>query len=530
MPLRRPLLLLLAALLAGSAAHADTILRRGNHDEPETIDPHKSDGLEEFLVQSDMFIGLTKIDPHGRIAPDLAERWEVAPDGLSWTFHLRPHLKWSDGSPLTAEDFVWSLRRAVDPATAASYASLLYPIVNARAINSGREKDLAKLGVEAPDPDTVVVRLEAPTAYLAGVMTVGITFPVPRKAIEAYGEEWTRPDKIVCDGAFEMKDWVPQERISLVRNPNYYDPGSVRLDGVEWLVYPDDRTAVRSFRNGELDIARVPSVLVPWARKEMPAELHTGPNLWTTYLIANTQRAPLTDVRLRQALSMAIDRETIVTRVVPHGQTAAAALIPPGIEGYTPQAPDWAALSMPDRVARAKALVQAAGYGPANPLKIELMYVTSDQSKQEFGAVAAMWHAIGVDATLDNRENQVVESETRHHDFQISAYGWIADYPDPWTFLSVFRTDAGGLNTADYRNPEFDGLLAQASTELDPAKRMALLEQAERIFVRDQPVIPLTYDETPRLVSLRVKNYFDNALDQHRSSDIWLEPDTHPTE
>ncbi|MEI9985475.1 MAG: peptide ABC transporter substrate-binding protein [Aliidongia sp.] len=507
-------------LLASAAAPAETILQRGNKNEPETLDPQKSDGVQEYWVQSDMFEGLTRIDPLGKIVPGVAESWDIAPDGLAWTFHLRPDLKWSDGSPLTAEDFVWSLRRAVDPRTAASYASILYPVVGARAINEGKEKDLAKLGVEAPDPRTLIVRLTEPTAYLAGVATLGIMFPIPRKAVEAYGEEWTRPGHIVGDGAFVMDSWTPQLEIRLKRNPNYYDAGAVKIDTVVWSVNEDDETALKRYRSGDLDIARVPHRLVPVLKKERPGELHTGAQLWTRFIIVNTQRQPFSDVRLRQALAMLIDRDIINQKLDPHDQLSAYGLIPPGIEGYVPQPPDWATQTQPERVERGKALIQAAGFGPGNPARIEIIYPADEDQRRILTAIAAMVKPYGIDFVPQAEENQVVESTTRNHDFEGALYGWQADYPDAWTFLSPYKSDSGGLDTPDYRNLEYDALLLKAIGTLDPAARNRVLEQAEQIFNRDQPVIPLSYDNWPRRVSPKVSGYFDNPLDQHQSRDL----------
>jgi oligopeptide transport system substrate-binding protein len=509
-----------ALFLASTAAPAETILLRGNKDEPETLDPQKADGSEEFWVQSDLFEGLTRVDPHGKIVPGVARNWEIAGDGLSWTFHLRPDLKWSDGTPLTAEDFVWSMRRAVDPNTAASYASILYPIAGARAINSGREKDLATLGVTAPDAGTLVIRLETPTAYLAGVMTLGIAMPVPRRAIEAYGADWTRPGHIIGNGAFVMESWTPELEIHMKRNPNYYDAAAVKLDGVVWSVNPVDETALKRYRAGDLDIARVPHPMVPALKREMPAALHTGTQLWTTYIIINTRRAPFDDVRLRQALSMLIDRDALTGKIDPHDETSAYALVPPGIDGYTPQTPDWAGRTMAERQEQAKALLRAAGYGPSNPARLEVLYPAAEAQRRLLTAMAAMVKPYGIDFVPQAEENQVVEASQRNHEDQASYYGWNADYPDPWTFLALFRSDAGGLNTPDYRNPDYDALLDQAVATLDPAARDRILEQAERLIARDMPVIPITYDNWPRAVSPKVTGYFDNPLDQHLSRDL----------
>jgi oligopeptide transport system substrate-binding protein len=509
-------------LLSSAAAPAEAILQRGNKYEPETLDPQKSDGYQEYWVQSDLFEGLTRVDAHGAIVPGIAESWDIAADGLTWTFHLRPDLKWSDGAPLTSEDLIWSLRRAVDPQTAASYASILYPIVNARAINNGQEKDLTTLGVTAPDARTVMFKLTGPTAYLDGVLTLSIAFPLPRKAIEAFGAEWTRPGHIVGNGAFVMDSWTPQSEIRMKRNPNYYDAAAVKLDSVVWSVNADDETALKRYRAGDLDIARVPRKLVPVLAQEMPGELHAGGYLATAFIIINTQRAPWSDVRLRQALSMLIDRETLAHKVDPRGQAPAYTLVPPGIEGYAPQAPDWIGKSPAERQELAKTLLQEAGYGPSNPVHIEIIYPADDSGRRQLAAIASMVKPYGIDVDAQAEETQVVESTTRNHDFQASLYGWIADYPDPWTFLSPYRSDGGGLNTPDYRSAEYDALLAKAETTLDPAARDRLLEAAEKQFARDAPILPVNYNNDPRVVSPKVSGYFDNSLNLHASRDMAL--------
>ncbi|HVJ51031.1 MAG TPA: peptide ABC transporter substrate-binding protein [Aliidongia sp.] len=517
-------LLAVAALMLPIVAQAETVLRRGNHDEPETLDPQKSDGSQEYWIQTDLFEGLAKFDAEGKIVPGAAESWEASADGLTWIFHLRHGLEWSDGSPLTAEDFVWSLRRAVDPRTAAAYASILYPVVGAKEINDGREKDLAKLGVAAPDPLTVTFRLTQPTPFLAGVLTLGIAYPLPRRVIEAEGEGWTRPGKLVSNGPFMLAAWTPQLDLKLVRNPHYHAAAAVKLDAVVWSVNEEDETAVKRFRAGELDIARVPTKEVPALRREMPDALHTGLMLWTRYIEFNTGRPPFDDERLRNAVALLLDREAIAQQIDPHGEAPAYGLVPPGFAGYTQQPPDWIELSKADRAAKAKALLAEAGYGPSNRLKIEMVYPAAEDLRRILTAMAGLWRPYGIDLTPLAEENQVVETQTRNRDYQAAYRGWIADYPDPWSFLSVFRSDSGGLNSTAYNDPAFDALLDRAVAETDPAARMKLLESAERILSRTMPAVAVTYDTTPRLVSPHLKGYADNPLDQHPSETISLAP------
>ena len=513
--------IVMAAALVIGAARAETVFRRGHQAEPESLDPQKVDSAEESSILLDLFEGLTRIDGKGEIIPAVARSWDVAADGMSWTFHLRPEAKWSDGTPVVAGDFVYGFRRAVDPATAAPYVSILYEIVGARAISDGKEKDLAKLGVTAPDDHTVTIALTEPTAFLPGVLALPIAYPMPRKTIEANGAQWTRPGKIVSNGAYKLDAWEPQQEIRLTRNPDYWGAKSVRIDTARWLVVESDETAFKRFRAGELDFSRIPMTEMPWARKNMADELHPDVNMWTAYIILNTNKGPLTDVRLRQALSMTLDRETLADRVDPHGEVPAYGLVPPGIPGYAQQPPDWASLGKADRLAKAKALYAEAGYGPDKPLKLELIYPTTEDSRRTTTAMAGMWkQALGADVTVTNEENQVVLAQTRHHDFQMSLYGWIADYPDPWTFLSIFQSDSGDLNTSDYKNPEYDGLLNEATHTLDPAARLKVLEAAERLVSRDMPVIPMYYDVRPYLVSTKLDGYTANPLDVHPTQDL----------
>ena len=523
--------LVAASLLAGAqmvvpgvavgTAAAETVFRRGHQAEPESLDPQKVDSAEESSILLDLFEGLTRIDGKGQIIPAVATSWDVAPDGFSWTFHLRADAKWSDGSPVVADDFVYGFRRAVDPATAAPYVSILYEINGARAISDGKEKDLTKLGVTAPDAHTVKIALNEPTAFLPGVLALPIAYPMPRKAIEAGGEQWTRPGKMISNGAYKLDAWEPQQEIRLVRNPDYWNAASVKIDVARWLVVESDETAFRRFRAGELDFSRIPVTEIPWARKNMADELHPDVNMWTAYIIVNTGTAPLNDPRLRQALAMTLDREALAEKIDPHGEVPAYGIIPPGMPGYTQQPPEWASLSRADKLAKAKALYAAAGYGPDNPLKLELIYPTTENSRRTTTAMAGMWRlALGAEVTMSNEENQIVLSQTRHRDYQMSLYGWIADYPDPWTFLSNFQSDAGDLNTSDYKNPEFDLLLNRAKETIDPAARLKVLEAAERLISRDMPVIPLYYDVRPYLVSTKLDGYHANPLDIHPTQDM----------
>jgi oligopeptide transport system substrate-binding protein len=456
--------------------------------------------------------------------PGVASSWETSPDGLVWIFHLRPGLRWSDGSPLTAGDFVWSFRRAVDPATASPYAEALYPIANAARLNAGSEQDATKLGVAAPDPLTLVVTLAQPTAYLAGVMSLPVCFPLPRRAIEAGGPDWAKPGRLVSNGAFTLASWTPQLEIMLARNPNYWDAGAVTLDKVRWVAVEDEQASLRAYLNGELDIAQVSPTDVRRLRVALPDQLHTDTTLRTDFLMVNTRIKPFDDPRLRAALSMAIDRDVLAGKVNVHGQMPANSLVPPGMAGYEPQPPDWAALDKTQRLARARALLAEAGFGPDHPLKVELSYPVSDTARLTLAALAAMWKPLGIDVALDAEENRVFNAAVRNHQMQIAYTDWIGDYPDPWTFLQLLDSRATLMNGGDYRSAEYDGLLQQAARTLDPAARMAALESAERVANRDAPLIPVAYETRPMLVSPKVRGYYGNLLDSNLSRDLSIMP------
>lgn len=514
----------LIAMLGLGVARAESILNRGHHDEPESLDPDKTDGTQEIMIESDLFEGLVRINAAGGLSPGVASHWETSADGLTWTFHLLPNLVWSDGSKLTANDFVYSFRRALDPATASPYAEPLYVIAGAQAFAEGKTKDASNVGISAPDDDTVLFHLRQPTPYFLGILAVEVAFPLPRKVIEAHGTKWTQPGNLVSNGPFTLESWTPHLDVVLKRNPRYHDAASVKLDGVRWVVVEEDDTSLRRYRGGELDIARVPPQDVPMLRREMPDQLHTDTILRTDFLVLNVTKPPFDDVRVRQALAMSLDRSILADKVNPHGQKPAEALVPPGIAGYQPQPPDWASWSMSERRAKAKTLLAAAGYGPDHRLSITVAYPTGDGTRFRLGAIAQMWKPLGVDLTLDNQENGVFNAALRDHQEQMAYTDWVADFADPQTFLAIMDSRNPQENSALYHSPAFEALLDQAATTLNQTARFALLEQAEAIANHDAAVIPIIYESIPMVVSPRVKGYTPNPLDDVPSRDLWLEP------
>ncbi len=526
MPNRLILTGLLSALLATvpAAGFADAPpVRIQLLGEPGSLDPHKFDQLEEYRIAVDLFEGLTIMSATDDVVPGLATSWETSADGKVWTFHLR-EAQWSDGTPVTAEDFVYSFRRAVDPATACPYIIALQPILNAAEISSGKEKDLSKLGVSASDPHTLVITLTQPTPWLLALMTSQTAMPVPRQAIEKWGEKWTVPEHMVTNGPFTLKEWVPLSRIALVRNPKFHDAASVKIAEVDYMVADDAKASLKRYEGGELDVVAVSGKDLPRVKQERSKELHTSPLLATYYFIINMKGPLGTDARIRQALAMTIDRDVLERQVIRRDDVPAYSYVPPDMPGYAEQRPDWASKPMPERIALAKKLLAEAG--APQPLTVHLVSAKQDLTQLVTQAVFQMWHAaLGVEAEEETIEARVLDGRLTHHDFEMSLNNWYADYADPWTFLANLRTDAAELNAGQYANPAYDKLLDQSRLTQDPAERMKLMGEAEKLMLTDQPIIPIQFNVTETLVSPRIQGWQSAPLSIHPDRFLSLAPD-----
>jgi len=511
-----PALTIAALLMTTAFASADSVLNRGNGAEPETLDPAKSTGVPESNIQYELFEGLTTYTVDGQVAPGMAEKWEVSDDGLTYTFHLRD-AKWSDGTPVTAADFVYSFQRLLNPATASDYAPVAYVILNAEQINKGQEKDLSKLGVTAVDDHTLKIVLAKPTPYLLGLLRHSSFLPVNKAAIEKYGADWTKPGKLVGNGAFTLTAWTPQSSLTMQKNANYYDAADVKLDKLVYYPTEDVSEEFKRFRASELDITyEVPADQIKLIESKMKDEYEGKPYLGTYYYVVNLTRDPWGKSKdIRQALSMAIDRETLANKVMQGVYLPGYSWVPPGIPGYQPQEMTYKNTPPAERVKEAKALLAKAGYGPGHPLKIDILYNTNEDHKKIAIAVQNMWKQIGVNATLTNQEWKVYLDTRDNKQFDVARAAWIGDYSDPMTYADLFLSDAGIRNDAGYNSADYDKFIKGSATERDPAKRMQLLEQGERIFVDDLPVIPLLYYKTKHMVSKRVHGWEYNILDYH---------------
>ena len=511
----------------GASANSDgglMVLHRGNGAEPDSLDPQKAQGSWEAAIISEMFLGLTTDGPDGETVPGAARSWQTSADGLNWTFKLRPGLVWSDGAPVTADDFVYSLRRILDPKTAAQYAALLYSIKNAQAVNGGKMPTTA-LGVRAIDAQTFEISLEHPVPYLLQLARHQTMFAVPQHVVEKYGNDWIKPEHIVVDGAYKLAEWVPNSDIKLVKNPRFFDASSVKIDVVYFYPLSDQATELKRYQADEFDItSSIPSRQLQWAKDTFKGQVHMHQVLASGYSYINVTRPPFTDLRVRRALALAIDREAIAYELLKAGQTPAYSLVPPGIANYSdgPQV-DFKSESMDERRAEAKRLLAQAGFGPDHPLKFTYRFFDSNDDRRIAIAMQDMWKAIGVDAQVLSAEAKSEYDALRSQNYDVASAGWVADYDDAENFLYLFTSSNGPMNYSKYSNPTFDALMAKADDTVDTAARAKLLQQAEAVLLHDMPIIPETFSSYRHLVKPYVKGWVDNVSNMHRTRYLSIE-------
>ena len=509
------------ALGMGGAAWAAGELRIANSGEPDTLDPHHVSGVWENRIIGDMVMGLTTEAPDGSVIPGAAESWQVSDDAKVYTFTLRDHT-WSDGVPVTADDFVFALQRILDPAEAAEYASLLYTIKNARALNEGATLGMDQLGVRALDPKTLEITLESPSPYFIEQLTHYTAFPVPKHKVEEVGDDWIKPENIVGNGPYTVVEWLPNTHVKAAKNAAFYDADNVAIDTVFFYPAEERNAATKQFRAGEIDVQYdFASEQIDWLEENLPEATRVAPYLGIYYYAINTRNAPFDDQRVRQALAMAIDREAITDKVLRTGEIPAYSFVPPGTGNYgEPAYVAWRDAPYEDRLAEAQELMAAAGFGPENPLQLQLRYNTSENHKKVAIAVAAMWKPLGVQTELFNSEVKVHYNDVQEGNFQIARAGWIADYNDAQNFLYLMDGSTGVMNYAGYANAEFDRLMAEASATADLGARADLLRQAEAVAMADMPNIPIHYYVSKNLVAPHVAGWVDNTKDIHRTR--WL--------
>ena len=504
------------------APAAQQVLHHGNGPEPNSLDPHRAEGVSTSNIVRDLYEGLTGISPDGRVVPAAAERWLISADGLSYTFALREGLRWSDGSPLTAEDFVAGFQRSITPATGNTFAQMLAAIAGATAVLDGKAP-ATTLGVSAPDARTVVIQLAAPTPYLLGLLSHPSTFPVHRPSLQQWGRDFARPGRLVGNGAYSLKDWVVQSHVQLVRNPQYWNDAHTVIESVSYHASEDIHAELKRYAADDFDTTyEIPLVQAKALRQRYGAELHIAPYLGSYFYGFNLSQPPFKDnPKLRQALAMAIDREVIVAKVMNDVALPAYSYVPPGVWNYTPQVPVWASWPREQKLAEARRLYAEAGYSREKPLQMELRYNTHDDHKRIAVVMAAMWKQwLGVETRLVNEEFKVfLQNRKQRRVTQLFRSAWISDYDDATSFLDL-PTSTHGRNDSVYLNPEYDALLQQAAATADIAARRALLEAAERLLMRDLPVLPIYVYVSKHLVKPWVAGWQDNSYDYHYSKDL----------
>jgi len=512
-----------AGAVAGRPSQQPVILVRGVGPDPDSLDPQKARGAEAQGIVRDLCEGLTTLDTHADAAPGVARSWSVSADGRTWTFNLRPEARWSNGERVVAADFVAGLQRLVNPATASAYAQYIDVIANTNDIITGK-KPPQSLGVAAPDDATVVVTLSSPALYLPALLSHPSTCPVHRPTLARFGDGLARPGVMVCDGAFVLKEWVQGSYILAVRNHFYWNDAATRLDGVKYLPIPDENAELARYRGGELQItAVVPRGQFDWIKAHLADQLHVGPQLTTYYYGFNLRRAPFRDnLKLRRALSLVIDREMLVQRVLRVGELPADGWVPPGVNNYTSQSFDYRGEPMAARIAEAQRLYREAGYSRARPLSFELRYNSGEVHTKLAVAIASMWkEALGAEVRLTQVEFKSLLQDIDRGDVEVFRSSWVGDYNDAYTFAQYLKSDFG-VNLPHYKSAEYDALLARAAVDMDAVKRRALLQEAERVALRDQPFMPLYFYVNKHLVKPEVIGWYDNIMNVVYSKDLAL--------
>ena len=518
------------ALLSSTAVQAVT-LNMHNGADPGTLDPHNASGDWENRVIGDYLEGLVTEDPEANPVAGQAESWEMSEDGLVYTFHLRDGIQWTDGEPVTAEDFVFGFQRLFDPATAAEYAYLQFPIKNSAAFNAGEITDPSQIGVRAIDDKTLEITLENPTPYFLDALMHYTAYPVPKHLIDEVGNEWTSIENIVANGPYKIVEWVPGSYVRSEKNADYWDAENVQIDEVYYHTQEEETAALNRYRAGEFDILTdFPADQLAWINENLPGQAHVAPFLGVYYYVMNQSEPPLDDVRIREALSISVMREVIGTEVLGTGELPAYGWVPPGTgnyEGVEQYMPEWASMPYEERVARAQQLLTEAGYGPDNPLNLQLRYNTNEAHQRVAVAIAAMWEPLGVNVEMFNAETAVHYDALEAGDFQVGRAGWLLDYSDPSNTLDLLKTgqEQNGTmnwfnNYGRYSNEQFDELLDQAAAETDLAARAKLLGDAERIAMDEFAAIPIYWYISENVISPSVQGFVDNAKDIHRTR--WL--------
>lgn len=509
-------LVLIGAPWGACGAQAGQTLNRGLGGEPDVLDPHKTTLAVEATILTDLYEGLVKLDARGDIVPGAATHWDVSEDGLTWTFHLRDNLLWSNGNALTSEDFLRGARRLFSPVIASPGAIFFFGIRNSEAVAKG-SADPQSLGVEAPDPRTVTIELENPDPYILRLLTQMSLLPWP----EAEGSGRS----IIGNGPFTLSDWKPFSTIELIRNPLYRNAETVRLDKVIYHPAPDPASAVKRFRAGELDISPgVPAAQFKPLKELLGDRLRSGRTFSTSYLGLNLEAKPLDDIRVRTAMFLAMEREMITERILRAGQVPAWRYTPDLLTDYPLELSSFADKNTAARRDEARRLLSAAGYGPDNPLQLQLRYIGDDQGRMIAVAVRSMLAGIGVKVDVLTSDLKTHYSDLVMGKYQLALVGWNAN-PDPSSFLTAFEHSDGTntFNISGYNNPRFDDLMTQARRLVGIKERNAAFAAAEETLLSDAAIVPLYSGIAHALVQDRVKGFYVHGTGITASEYLWIE-------
>jgi len=516
--------LVLAGGMAATQAFAEVVYNRGNDTDPETLDHHKTTTVVVGHLMRDLYEGLVIHNPNAEVVPGVAESWEISDDGLTYTFKIRENAKWSNGDPVTANDFVFAFRRIQDPATAAPYANMQYPIENAQAINTGGMA-VEELGARAVDDHTLEIKLAAPTPYFLELLTHQTGLPMHQASVEQHGDQYTRPGNMVTNGAYMLESFTPNDKLVMRKNANFHDAGNVQIDVINYIPFEDRASCLRRFEAEEVhSCSDVPAEQMDYMREALGEKLRIAPYLGTYYLPIKTTKEKLADPRIRQAISMVIDREFLATEIWRDTMVPAYSLVPPGIGNYgDPVELEYKDQDILDREDAAKALLEEAGVTEGS-LTLDLRYNTSENNKNTMTAVADMMKNIGINATISEMEGTgYFDYLKQDGDFDMVRAGWIGDYSDPQNFLFLFESDNLGFNYPRWANEEFDALMDKAGQTVDIEERAGILAEAERLMLDNVPAIPILYYSSRNLVSDKLKGWTDNIQNTHATRFLSIE-------
>ncbi len=491
----------------------------GNLAEPRTLDPHIVDSATDSYILAALFEGLTVLDePTSRPLPGVADRWDISPDGLVYTFHLRPEARWSNGDPVTAHDFAYSFQRMLTPALASEYSYMLWVIKNAEAYNEGKLADFSAVGVTALDDATLRITLERPTPYLLALAAHSTWMPVHRATIEKFGRmdqrdsAWTRPGNLVSNGPFVLAEWSPNARIVVDKNPRYWDAAHTHLNHIIFFPIESADVEEHNFRAGQMHVTYdLPPSKIAVYRQQHPEELRIDPLLNNLYLNFNTPKPPQDNPKVRRALAHAMDREAISRNVFQGAWPAAHSFTPPNCGGYTARA------AVPDDFAAARQLLVEAGFPGGRGLPVLPIQVLNDNRQSKVAeALQEMWkRELGVHITIEPYEQKTWLQNQQSMTHTMALLGWVADFPDPATFLGIFVT-GGGNNWTGWSNAAYDRLISQAANTADPQARFEIFQQAEALLLNEAPATPIVLHSNVFLIHPSVHGYPPALVGTHR--------------